>query len=475
MVNAAFIARRVIIRTEWECRRCFMFGSRLFGSRLFGSRLFSTPLGLWSILWFGACACFAAQAAADDNCPGHPDAIGTSRTIVVDPREHPRIGTMQYPETLPLRDHEVVLTFDDGPLPRNSNQVLQILADNCVKATFFSIGQQALASPEGVRKLAAAGHNIGTHTQHHPLTFDRMPIEKETQEIDDGIASVSAALTDSSVMAPFLRFPGLLRARGAEDYLASKGIQVWSADFLADDWRHIPPQRVYELAIKRLEAYGKGILLLHDIQARTVEALPKILHELKARGYHIVQVVPATPERPATPTEPQEWRMHPPSENVPIARWPKVPNFTFAEADALAAPALSDFDAADAELLLSAEPFERVRRLHGVPLPREAPWPREPSVPQQNAAPTLPVPAASLFQLPEKVRVAFQSLPSDVHHAESFEAETTSPTADRHSSGGARPHGSRHFAHGGRSSARHQVHASTPGGAQVRVASLRKR
>jgi hypothetical protein len=360
-------------------------------------------------------------------------------------------------------------------LPRNSNQVLQILADNCVKATFFTIGQQALASPEGVRKLAAAGHNIGTHTQHHPLTFDRMPIEKETQEIDDGIASVSAALTDSSVMAPFFRFPGLLRARGAEDYLASKGIQVWSADFLADDWRHIPPQRVYELAIKRLEAYGKGILLLHDIQARTVAALPRILHELKARGYHVVQVVPATPERPATPTEPQEWRMHPPSENVPIARWPKVPNFTFADADALAAPALSDFDAADAELLLSAEPFERVRRLHGVPLPREAPWPREPSVPQQNAAPTLPVPAASLFQLPEKVRVAFQSLPSDVHHAESFEAETTSPTADRRSSGGARPHGSRHFAHGGRSSARHQVRASTRRGDQVRVASLKKR
>ena len=465
MVNAAFIARQVAIWTEWECRRCFMVGSRLFGA----------PLGLWSILWFGAFGCFAAQAVADDNCPGHPDAIGTSRTIVVDPREHPRIGTMQYPETLPLRDHEVVLSFDDGPLPRNSNQVLQILADNCVKATFFTIGQQALASPEGVRKLAAAGHNIGTHTQHHPLTFDRMPIEKETQEIDSGLASASAALTDPSVMAPFFRFPGLLRARGAEDYLASKGIQVWSADFLADDWRHIPPQRVYELAIKRLEAYGKGILLLHDIQARTVAALPKILHELKARGYHIVRVLPATPERPATPTEPQEWLMHPPSENVPIARWPKVPNFVFAEASALAAPALSDFDAPDAELLLSAEPFERVRRLHGgVPLPREAPWPREPSVVQQNAESTLPVPSASLFQLPEKVRVAFQSLRSEAHHAESDEAETSSSTVDRRHSAGARQHGSRHFAHGGRAASRHQVHASARRGAQVRVASLKK-
>jgi hypothetical protein len=69
----------------------------------------------------------ASQSALAEDCPGHPDAIGTSRTLVVDPREHPRIGTMQYPETLPLRDHEVVLTFDDGPLPRNSNQVLQIL------------------------------------------------------------------------------------------------------------------------------------------------------------------------------------------------------------------------------------------------------------------------------------------------------------------------------------------------------------
>ena len=61
---------------------------------------------------------------------------------------------MQYPETLPLEDHEVVLTFDDGPLPRNSNQILDILASQCVKATFFTIGRMAQAYPEGVRKLA---------------------------------------------------------------------------------------------------------------------------------------------------------------------------------------------------------------------------------------------------------------------------------------------------------------------------------
>src|ERR1700759_3344425 len=59
-------------------------------------------------------------ASAAGDCPGHPDALGTSRTLVVDPREHPRIGTMQYLQTLPLADHEVVLTFDDGPLPKYS-------------------------------------------------------------------------------------------------------------------------------------------------------------------------------------------------------------------------------------------------------------------------------------------------------------------------------------------------------------------
>src|SRR5437879_7250917 len=184
---------------------------------------------LWAGFLFsfllGMLTCVAAQSASATDCPGHPDAIGTSRTLVVDPREHPRIGTMQYPETLPLRDHEVVLTFDDGPLPRNSNQVLQVLADYCVTATFFTIGQQALANPEGVRKLAAAGHTIGTHTQDHPLTMDRMPIEKARQEIDEGIASVSAALSDPTMLAPFFRIPGLLRAEGVEEYLASRGIQ----------------------------------------------------------------------------------------------------------------------------------------------------------------------------------------------------------------------------------------------------------
>src|ERR1700737_1173168 len=129
----------------------------MVGRALVGVRArFRAALCVTSFL--GLFAGAAADAAFAADCPGHPDALGTSRTLVVDPREHPRIGTMQYPETLPLADHEVVLTFDDGPLPHNSNQILDILASECVKATFFTIGRMAQTYPEGVRKLRDAGH-----------------------------------------------------------------------------------------------------------------------------------------------------------------------------------------------------------------------------------------------------------------------------------------------------------------------------
>jgi len=415
--------------------------------------------------WFGLClglltsAIAGVPAAHAVDCPGHVNAIGTSRTIVVDPHEHPRIGTMQYRETLPLRDHEVVLTFDDGPLPKNSNQVLQILADECIKATFFVIGNQAKANPEGVRKLVAAGHTVGSHSLSHPLTFNKMPMDKAQAEIEGGIAQTAAAMIDPFALAPFFRIPGLLRAEGVENYLASRGIQVWSADFPADDWRHISSERVHQLAIQRLEAHGKGILLLHDIQARTVAALPKIIQDLKLRGYRIVHVVPATDDRPATPTEPVEWLMHPPSENVPIAHWPKVPNFAFARTETLPAPSLAG---------LNAE------------LPRQAPL-RAAALAHTES---LPVPGKDLFEIKEGsvelllVTAASRRASTKVAAASTAE-KTASHTVKRH--GRAAAHGVAH-AHGGRPAPKRAANDSEPAMETVarparatRVASLRKR
>jgi peptidoglycan/xylan/chitin deacetylase (PgdA/CDA1 family) len=369
----------------------------------------------------GSLAASAAGPALAGDCPGNPGALGTSRTLVVDPREHPRIGTMQYGETLPLEDHEVVLTFDDGPLPRNSNQVLDILASQCVKATFFTIGRMARENPEGVRKLRAAGHSIGTHSQDHPLSMNKMPIERARQEIDDGIASTAAALGDPAAVAPFFRIPGLLRAEIVEDYLASQGIQTWSADFPADDWRHISSARVFDLAMSRLEAKGKGILLLHDIQARTVAALPKILQALKARGYRIVHVVPATAEQPKTPTDPQQWQLHPTSETVAISHWPKIPSFSYASTEMLPAPEMSASERHDGLLLSLPETFDRSRRLArgAVPLPQQAPWPRQSPIEAAGGNTlALPVPAQGIFQIPEKNRAAIKALTPLPHHAE---------------------------------------------------------
>jgi peptidoglycan/xylan/chitin deacetylase (PgdA/CDA1 family) len=237
----------------------------------------------------------SAVAAA---CPGNPNALGTSRVLTIGNTDT-RLGTMQYRQTLPLADHEVVLSFDDGPLPPYTNRVLDALAAECVKATYFLVGRQANANPDLVRQIYNAGHTIGTHSQNHPLTFDRMSEERAEREINDGIATIGAALGDPKAVAPFFRIPGLLRVKSVENYLASRSIVTWSADFVADDWyKQIAAKEVLRRALARLEAKGRGILLLHDIQPATALMLPALLKELKARGYRVVQVVPAGAERP---------------------------------------------------------------------------------------------------------------------------------------------------------------------------------
>jgi peptidoglycan/xylan/chitin deacetylase (PgdA/CDA1 family) len=254
------------------------------------------------------------------SCPGNPNALGTSRTITVDPATMPRIGTVQYRNTVPLDDHEVVITFDDGPLAPYSNRILDALAAECVKATYFLVGRMASANPGLVRRIYNAGHTIGTHSQNHPLTFDQMALPRVEREITAGFASVRAAAGDPRAVAPFFRIPGLLRSRQVEHHLASKSIAVWSVDAVADDWfRHVTPEDIVKKAMARLaEKDHRGVLLLHDIHPATAMAVPVLLRELKAKGYRIVQAVPAG-ERP---------KMVPDATSVPVAEngggWPRV-------------------------------------------------------------------------------------------------------------------------------------------------------
>ncbi len=345
------------------------------------------------------------SAAIAEECPGNPDAIGTSRTIVVDALEHPRLGGMQYRESLPLEDKEVVLTFDDGPLPPKTNHILDILAKECVKATFFMVGKMATTYPDVARKVEAAGHTIGTHSQTHPLRLHKVALAKAEEEFSGGIASVTSVLGHAP--APFIRIPGLARTDAIDQYLASQKLMTWSADFPADDWTKISPTQVYTRALQRIEAYGKGILLLHDIQPRTVEALPTLLHELKRRGYRIVHVVPATPDQPKTATLPSEWVVHAHMRQI----WPA----SFAEADetvALPAPSPANFgvthpfDAAATTVTKVATKTKVhghivFRPGHANKLPAAA-WPRAYTESQAALAHVaLPAPSPDSFSYPE--------------------------------------------------------------------------
>ena len=243
-------------------------------------------------------------------CPGNPNAPGTSRVIVVEPAEHPRVGTSQYPETLPLSDHEVVFTFDDGPLPPYTTRILDTLASNCVKATFFVIGSMAHSYPDQVRRTYGEGHTIGTHTENHPLNLASLSVDRAEREIQQGISSVAKALGDSAMPAPFFRFPGLGRTDAIERYLERQGIMIWSADVIPDDWKQITPDQVTERSFEGLKRKGKGIVLLHDIHERTAEALPMLLNKLNSAGFRVVHVVPASPDRPKTVTAPTQWTLH---------------------------------------------------------------------------------------------------------------------------------------------------------------------
>ncbi len=226
--------------------------------------------------------------------------------IAVDPSEHRKVGSLEFEETLPLKDHEIVLTFDDGPLPPQTPQVLDTLAAECVKATFFVVGENATNNAALLKRIHREGHTIGTHTQTH-AHIDKVSPEVARKEIKEGVASTAAALGDPAALAPFFRFPYLDSNHTSLQFALDQGLMIWSVDMFISDWLVMSPDQVLARALNRIERRKKGILLLHDIQKRTMLALPALLRELKHRGYHIVHVVPAGPAQPKTETTAKQW------------------------------------------------------------------------------------------------------------------------------------------------------------------------
>ena len=233
-----------------------------------------------------------AAAAKCDN----PNALGVTRVVQIDTTGGPGFGFEHFKAYDFLRDKEVVLTFDDGPWPGSTERVLKALAEQCTKALFFTIGKHAGWHPEILKRVAAAGHTIGTHTwSHKDLT--PMTVDEAKAEIEKGIAGVSIALGNKPV-DPFFRFPALRHPPELMKYVAERNIGVFSTDMDSFDFKIRKPDQVIKSVMTRLAKHGKGIVLMHDFQRATAEAAPELLKQLKAGGYKVVQVVGKTPIEP---------------------------------------------------------------------------------------------------------------------------------------------------------------------------------
>ncbi|MFT4098480.1 MAG: polysaccharide deacetylase family protein [Rhodoblastus sp.] len=267
------------------------------------------------ILFAALFAAFATAALADPAplACANPDALGTSRVLEVGAPGGLHVGLKTYPQTLALADKEVVLTFDDGPLPGLTTKALDALKKECVRATFFFIGRNAAASPEIARRAAREGHTIGHHSWSHPAkTMRGLSPAAGIADIRRGIEATQRAAgegewTSGRPAAPFFRFPGFGDTPETLAWLDAQGIAVFGADLWASDWLPQTPEAQLELVMRRLAASHGGILLLHDIHAQTVAMLPMLLRRLKQDGYRIVHIQPGA-AKPPLREAPRGWK-----------------------------------------------------------------------------------------------------------------------------------------------------------------------
>jgi peptidoglycan/xylan/chitin deacetylase (PgdA/CDA1 family) len=214
--------------------------------------------------------------------------------VEIDTTGGPGFGFEHFKQLDFLRDKEVVLTFDDGPWLVNTPSVLKTLADECTKAIFFPIGKHATYYPEILKQVAAAGHTIGSHTwSHAALTSKKLTEQQRKDEIEKGFSAVKWALGSSP--SPFFRFPALQHPPEMVTYLGTRNIAIFSCDLDSFDFKANKPEKIIETVMSKVDKLGKGIILMHDFQKHTAEALPTLLRRLKAGGYKVVQMKAKVP------------------------------------------------------------------------------------------------------------------------------------------------------------------------------------
>jgi len=242
-------------------------------------------------------------SAMSTSC-SNPNAIGVARVVEIDTTGGPGFGFEHFKSHDFLREGEVVLTFDDGPWPKNTPAVLAALQAHCTKAIFFPIGIHATYEPGILKQVAAAGHAVGSHTWCHQdlsKTKGHCQVNGKTQtveydpkdEIEKGISAVRWAV--GAPTAPYFRFPALRQPQELVDYLGKRNIAIFSTDMDSFDFKMRKPEQVRQSIMAKLKKHGKGIVLMHDFQHATAEAAMDLLNDLKAGGYKVVFMKPKAP------------------------------------------------------------------------------------------------------------------------------------------------------------------------------------
>jgi peptidoglycan-N-acetylglucosamine deacetylase len=242
------------------------------------------------VLTSGLAMSAAAYANGLQPCAMSGQALGVSRIVEIDTSTGALFGSIstQSREARFLEPKEVVLTFDDGPMPAVTRSILDTLDRYCTKATFFSVGRMAVAYPATVRSIVDRGHTLGTHTWSHPLSLRRLPLDKAKEEIEKGYAAVTLAA--GRPIAPFFRFPGLSDSGPMLNHLQSRGIAAFTVDVVSNDSYIADSERLLQRTLKELDTNKGGIVLFHDIKPATARMLPRFLAELQSRGYRVVHL-----------------------------------------------------------------------------------------------------------------------------------------------------------------------------------------
>jgi peptidoglycan/xylan/chitin deacetylase (PgdA/CDA1 family) len=232
-------------------------------------------------------------AAVKPTACANPNGMGIARTVEIDTTGGPGFGFQHFKTHDFLRDHEVVLTFDDGPWGPHTPLVLKALADQCLKATFFPIGKHATYYPEVLKQVVAAGHTIGSHTWSHAdleAVMKKSGPDAAKEEIEKGASAVR--MMAGAPIAPFFRFPDLRHPPEMLTYLGERNIASFSTDIDSWDFKIKKPEELIKSLMGKLQKSGKAIILMHDFQKVTTIALPQILGQLQKNGFKVVHMVP---------------------------------------------------------------------------------------------------------------------------------------------------------------------------------------